>query len=496
MRKIAPSFGIMAVLLFSAFLSVPAAHAFVNGQNAAIVIGQPNFTSSTGGDTQNTLNDPQGIAFDSSGNLWVADATNGRVLEFKAPLSTGESASVVSGQASFTAQNANCFASSTIAASCLGVPEGMAFDSHGDLWVVDSGNGRIVEFTPPFTNDENASVAIGVPNLTTADFAPNAVSASGLNLPGGISFDTSGNLWVADTLNNRVLEFKAPLTTGENAGVVLGQDNFTSNTPLYSSGCPQGQECPTAVGLTAPDGVTVDSSGNVWTAERGTGRILEFKAPISTGESASLVLGQAKLTTFGDAGGFYCSAVTPANFCVEPDSLTFDSSGRIWVADTDYYRVLAFNPPFTTNETASLVLGFDNFTAIPPIDQNASASDLSIPESVAIDSSGNVWVSDSGQNRVVEFPASATGTTSGASSSSVSTSSSAQTSSGSSSSSSAATIAQSSVSQSSVSSTSSSSSASSVSLSFGYIAIVLVVVLMELIVSGLVVVGRRRRPTR
>ncbi len=82
----------------------------------------------------------------------------------------------------------------------------------------------------------------------------------------------------------------------------------------------------------------------------------------------------------------------------------------MWVADTDNWRVVSFNQPFTNYENESAVLGLPNFTATPPNSgqQNANASNMAIPEAVAIDSAGNVWVSDSGQNRVVEFLASST----------------------------------------------------------------------------------------
>ena len=404
----------MVLLLIPAILSLPFAHAFSNGQSATTVIGQPNLTSNGRGSNQTSLNTPMAIAFDQSGNLWVADSANGRVLEYKAPLATGEAASIALGQSNTSAISFgfNCNGSSVITASCLATPTGLAFDPSGNLWVSDSTNNRVVEFKPPFVNNENASVAIGQPDLTTGANPDATPTASDLSQPAGIGFDTSGNLWVADTLYNRVLEFKAPLTTGEAASVVLGQDNFTSGISAnYPSTCPYHTECPSAASLTAPDGVTVDSSGNVWTSERNTGRILEFVGPFTNGESASLVLGQPGFNTFQSGGGFYCSIVTPAQFCASPDSVTFDKSGTMWVADTGYSRVVSFTPPFTTHENETNVIGFANFTALLHSGiLNATAYNFSTPESIAFDSSGNMWVSDSGQNRVLEFPASSIGT--------------------------------------------------------------------------------------
>jgi sugar lactone lactonase YvrE len=407
----------MAVLLASSgILVVRTTSGFANGQSAAIVIGQTNFTSSGPGNVSaGTLYDPAGIAFDSSGNLWVADTTNGRVLEFRAPLSTGEAASTVLGESNFTTAGSSnpCSGSNIVNPSCLGNPWGLAFDSSGNLWVSDNLQYRILEFKTPFTNGENASIVLGQPNLNQAGTGSNP-TASNLNQPAGISFDSSGNLWVADTLWNRVLEFKAPFTTAENASLVLGQDNFTSGTDAnWAPGCPQGTDCPTASSLSVPFDVKADSSGNIWVADKGMDRILEFTPPFTNGESASLVLGSTSFTTWGSQGRFYCSVVTPNQYCLSiPYSMAFDSSGRMWVADTGYNRAVSFDPPFSTNQNASTVLGFPDYVSTGPITQSANDSNLLVPGGVAIDSSGNVWVSDSGQNRVVEFPASATASSS------------------------------------------------------------------------------------
>jgi sugar lactone lactonase YvrE len=479
----------MAVLLLSGFLAVPTAHAFANGQSATVVLGQTDLTSSASGTTSSTLSSPQSIVFDSSGNLWVADAANNRVLEFKAPLSTGEAASIVLGEANFSVSSIDCSYSSTITASCLSTPEGLAFDSSGNLWVADSASDRILEFTAPFTDDEAATVAIGQPDLTTGSNPDATPSASDLMLPGGIGFDSTGNLWVADSLDNRVLEFSAPFSNGEAASVVIGQPNFTSGVFAdYSQGCQLGQECPTASSLTAPDGVKFDSAGNLWTAERGTGRLLEFKAPFTNGESASLVLGQPSFTTFGDAGGFYCSAVTPAQYCVAPDDLSFDKSGNMWVADTDNWRVVSFEQPFSNYENASVVLGQPDYLATPPVtgQQSANATNMAIPESVAIDSAGNVWVSDSGQNRVIEFPASTTGSSSSVVASSTTTSSSPQTTTQSSTTSSTPVQT-----TSTAATTSASSTANSSALPVTYLAIAGLVI-AELVASTFLATKRRR----
>jgi sugar lactone lactonase YvrE len=405
---------ILASLLIGIFTNVPHALAFSNGQTESIVIGQSNLSSSVSGAGPSGLLSPEGIAFDSSGNLWVADAGNGRVLEFKAPLSTDEKASIVLGEPNFNTTT-ECFAESVIPASCLSTPTGLAFDSSGNLWVSDSTDSRVVEFKTPFATGENASMVLGQPNLTTGENPDQVPTASNFNpgeALGGMTFDSAGNIWVTDTGFNRVLEFKAPFSMGESASTVLGWSNFTAGAFEQSP--------PTASSLAGPMDVHFDSSGNLWVADEHNNRIVEFKPPFSNGEAPSAAIGQPDTSTFNGL-----CIVEPGTFCLStPQFFTFDKSGGMWVSDTTDFRAVHFNAPLSSGENASTVLGLDNFTASGPIDgiANATATDLSAPEGIALDPSGNVWVSDGGSNRVVEFAV-----TSSATSATTSTSSSTST---------------------------------------------------------------------
>src|SRR5579872_1742589 len=98
-KKIFISLAILSIFVISGTVASPRAYAFATGQPAAIVIGQSNFNgkNSTTPATASSILSPGQIAFDSSGDLWVADSSNGRVLEFKPPFSNGEAASTVLG---------------------------------------------------------------------------------------------------------------------------------------------------------------------------------------------------------------------------------------------------------------------------------------------------------------------------------------------------------------------------------------------------------------
>ena len=85
-KKVATFFPILLPLLMILLVSSSTAqfaYAFSNGQPASKVIGQPNFTASTPAETRTGLDHPGGVAFDTHGNLWVSDFNNNRVLEFK-----------------------------------------------------------------------------------------------------------------------------------------------------------------------------------------------------------------------------------------------------------------------------------------------------------------------------------------------------------------------------------------------------------------------------
>ena len=232
---------------------------FVSGQLASLVLGQSSFSGSTGATTQTGLQGPLALAFDSSGNLWVSDTYNDRVLEFvkgAGGFTDDEAASLVLGQSDFTSLGYS------ISQTGLWHPDGLAFDSSGNLWVTDLANNRVVEYTTPFSKGEGASVVLGATDYTSSI---GMAQQNGLVSPADLAFDTSGNLWVSDSANNRIMEFTTPLTTGEDANLVLGQSTFT--TSVASVG---------PAGLDGPDGLTFDSSGDLWVADGGNNRVLEF----------------------------------------------------------------------------------------------------------------------------------------------------------------------------------------------------------------------------
>lgn len=322
------------------FLLAFAPHAFAlsTGQAASLVLGQSSFTTSNTVATPTEEDLPVAITFDSSGNLWVADQNNNRVLEYKAPFLTHEAASIGMGQSDLTSSG------TATTPTGLNSPSGLAFDPSGNLWVVDSLNSRVVEYKAPFSTGEAASVVIGQSGLTSSDFTD--LNSTGLSYPTGLAFDSTGNLWVVDFRQSRVLEYTAPLSTHKAASLVIGQTSFTTRECAFTSTCNAN-----STNLFDPNAVAFDSAGNLWVSDGDNNRVLEYGAPFSTHEAASVAIGQSSFT--GHA------AATTQTGLSAPEGLTFDSGHGLWVADYSNSRVLQFGgsvtPTATTTSTASSV---------------------------------------------------------------------------------------------------------------------------------------------
>lgn len=306
------------------------------GQSANVVLGQANFTSSSQATTSSGFVDVNDAEADKAGNIWVADTDNNRILEFKPPFSNGMAATLVIGQATFTTGGA------ATTATGLRRPSGLTFDAAGDLWVVDESNDRVVEYTPPFSNGMAATLVLGQANLTSSGCT---TTATGQCAPWeGIQFDASGNLFVSDQGNQRILEYKPPFSSGMAATVVIGQANFTS------SGC-----ATTQTGLCGPYGIRLDSSGNLWVGDEGNDRVVEFTPPFSNGMNANLVIGQANFTT--------ASCAATATQTCRDSGIGFDSKGNMYVTDYQDNRTLFYAPPFSTGMAATMVLGQADLTS-------------------------------------------------------------------------------------------------------------------------------------
>ncbi|EPG72510.1 NHL repeat protein [Leptospira fainei serovar Hurstbridge str. BUT 6] len=223
---------------------------------------------------------------------------------------------------------------------------------------------------PVLTLGESATIVLGQSDYVSSSFGS---ASNRLNSPQGIAADSNGGIWVADGSNNRVLHFPSTIASGGNPDIILGG---VSGTALNQ--------------FKVPGGIALDSSGGLWVADGTNHRVLHFPNGITTGGSANIVIG-----TTGVNG-------TTNALLNNPSGVTVDASGGLWVVDYANFRVLHFSAPLTSGMSADRVLGQPNFTTgaagSPP-----TASNLGGPASVKVDSSGGVWVSDTGNSRVLHY---------------------------------------------------------------------------------------------
>lgn len=174
-----------------------------NGANADVVVGQADFTSSNFATTQTGLASPEGVWSDGK-KLVVADSGNHRVLIWNTvPTSNDKAADVVVGQADFTSND-----QPPPVAQSLRDPFGVTSDG-ASLFVADSGNNRVLVYTPfPTANHPAASIVLGQADFTSgaADGGDVMPSAKTFSLPFGLSI-IGKQLFVSDDSNSRVLIF-------------------------------------------------------------------------------------------------------------------------------------------------------------------------------------------------------------------------------------------------------------------------------------------------
>jgi streptogramin lyase len=238
---------------------------------------------------------PYGVAVDSSGNVYVTDHDNDRVQKFD-------------GSGSYLTQ----WGSSGSAEGELLGPAGVAVDSSGNVYVAESDNQRIQKFDGSGTfllmwgwgvDDGTAAYQV-----CTSASAPCQAGASGsgdgqLFNPFGVEVDTAGNVYVADTDNDRIQEFDSSGT-------------FLTRWGIAGSG--EGQ-------FDSPEGVTVDSSGYVYVVDTGNDRIQKF--------------GHCSFSTTPSTGLFGFAAVT-ASFDVDPIN---DACG--WAATSNHSWITVTSGP-------------------------------------------------------------------------------------------------------------------------------------------------------
>src|SRR5215469_12772298 len=334
------------------------------------------------------------------------------------PAATGDTiADRELGQPDFVHKAANTVDASGESGPILVAVDRSSVPNH--LYLADSANNRVLGWrnSTSFANGAGADFVIGQPDFFSAGANVGGVSASTLSGPDGVAVDSKGNLYVADGGNNRVLEYTAPIArcagfpcVGGAASVVFGQvGDFTA------SSCDLGSfSTASADTLCAPQSVALDSHDNLYVADNGNDRVLEYITPLTASATAGSGDTVADLVIGQGAGGNNFTGIVcninntsrSATSLCGPRGVAVDGNNHLYVADGGNNRVLEYteaaNPP--TNVMANKVFGQSgSFTSGTSNNGGISADSLAAPYAVAVDTANDLYVADRSNNRVLEY---------------------------------------------------------------------------------------------
>ena len=326
-------------------------------RNIVTVAGMKTVVNDGSRATSAVLNAPTHIAFDPLGNVFIVDTQDNRIRKIDTQgiittvVGTGDEGYSGDGGPAIQAQ--------------LNFPRCVVFDRSGNFYVNDTGSIRKVDTRGIITTVAGAGV-----QGFSGDGGP-ATSAQ-IGLPFGLVLDSSGNLYAADQLTHRVrkVDTKGIITTVAGTGVA----GFSGeNGPA------------TAAQLNTPRGLAMDSSGNLYIGDTNNRRVRK----VDTSGIIATVAGTGVPGFSGD-GGPATSAQLNGLFGV-----SVDSSGNLYIADRGNNRVRKVNTNgIITTVAGTGVAGFSGDGG------SATAAQINLPRTMAVDSSGNLYIADSNNNRI------------------------------------------------------------------------------------------------
>ncbi len=383
---------------------------YVTGSNAnngyaASVFVYPPLGSSTGllneaptatiSGSDTGLTNPWGVALDASGNIYVADLSTASVLVYP-PLASLPS------QPGYP----NLIPSASISGGETGLtnPIGIALDAIGNIYVTDDGNAGA---SPPVSPSVFVVPALGSSSgpLNEAPAASISGSETGMIYPQGIALDSSANIYVADSgaasvyvysalgksvgplnespidsISGSITDLVSPVGIAlDSSNTIYVADNGVNSVFVYAAGS-NGNVAPSAAsistttttGLSSPQGIALNSIGNIYVADDG-------------------VFGLGPGSVFVYAAGSNANAAPIASISGEstgletPGGIAFDSSGKIYVADSGATSVFVYPEGSNGNVTPSATI-------------TGPDTELSYPFGIAVDSSGKIYVADDGDS--------------------------------------------------------------------------------------------------
>jgi sugar lactone lactonase YvrE len=336
--------------------------------------GLPGYSGDGGPAAQATLNQPQGVAVDGSGNVYIADYSNEviRMVNSSGIISTiaGTGSCTYDGDTTGTGGDGKPATQHSLCA-----PYQIALDSSGNLFIADASNYRIRKLV--ISSDSISTVAGNGTNVACA----NGVLATncGFYYPEGIAVDSSGDLFIADTNDYIVREVVASTGKVKTIAGTLGIPGFSGDGALATSAT-----------IYRVLGLSVDAAGaNVWVADYDNQRIREF------------AVGGKINTVAGVSGAGFCGDGGPAtSACLYyPVSPAVDSAGNLYIADSYNQRVRKVD----STQTINTVAGNGSINQTTLVNGTSTGITLNYPWGIVGDPSGNLFVANQSDNAVQEL---------------------------------------------------------------------------------------------
>jgi uncharacterized protein (TIGR03437 family) len=324
------------------------------------------FVGDGGAATAAILSQPEGIAVDATGNIYFADADSNRVRKI-APDGTIQTVAGT-GLAGFSGDGGPA------ASAQLNQPYGLALDAAGDLYIADLGNGRV------------RRIALDGTISTVAK----------LTAPRNVAFDSAGNLYISDFGANQVYV----MPPGESMTLFAGSGTAGSSGDGGAASVAE---------LSAPAGLACDAAGDVYIADSGNGRLrvvtngvinTAFSIPSPTG----LAINSAG-TLYIAAAGYFGTTTMAVGADITARDVAADASGNLYVTTGSLVQELTVAGTIETiaGNGASFYYGGDGGPAF--------MSRLHTPSAIVLDDLGNAYIADTANQRIREILANGTMTT-------------------------------------------------------------------------------------
>jgi len=237
-------------------------------------------------------------------------------------------------------------------------PNGITRDTAGNLYLADSGNHSIRRITP-------AGEVTTIAGSGKSGFADGIGTAAWFNSPHGITADAAGSLYVVDSGNNRIRR----ITSAGEVSTIAGSDE---------KGFADGAGA--AARFNRPAGITMDAEGNLYVVDYGNNRIRKIT---SAGEVSTIA---------GNEAGGFANGIGGAARFNRPAAIAIDTTGNLYVTDLGNHRIRKITP---AGEVSTIAGSTDGFA-----DGIGRAAMFNAPVGIMIDAAGNLYVADSHNNRI------------------------------------------------------------------------------------------------